>query len=78
VLFGVANVDAHGLVPVIGDRRKPRIKTLAQTGDDVGQRIVEILVLATPETVPRHPHLAAEKVILWIQRRQRLAFLFGK
>ena len=68
-----ANVDAHRLVPAIRDRRQARVDGLAQAGDDVGQRIAEILVLAAPEAVPSHHHSAAKDVVDRVQRSQRVA-----
>src|SRR2546425_4584449 len=54
----IADIDPHRLVPAIGDRRQVRIDRPAKIGDDVRQRIREVLVFTPPEAVPRHDHMA--------------------
>jgi len=49
----VADIDPHRLVPAIGDRRQVRIDRPAKIGNDVRQRIREVLVFTPPEPVPR-------------------------
>ena len=77
VFFRVANVDAHRGVPAIGYRRKTRVEDCAKAGDDIGQRIAEILVLSTAETMPSHHYPAAEDAVHRIQPGQRIALLPG-
>lgn len=73
MFFRVADDDAQRGIPAIGYRRKTRVKAFAEAGDDIGQRIAEILVLPTPETMPSHHYPAAEKAIYRIQLGQRIA-----
>src|SRR5436190_8802182 len=60
VLCRIAHLDTHRLVPAVGDRRQARIEGSPQVGDDTGQRIAEVLVLAAAEAVPRHHDAAPE------------------
>ena len=46
--------------PIIGDRGEPRIEMFAETGDERGERIGEILILAAPEAVALHVDPAPE------------------
>ena len=50
-----------------------RVKRRSQPGDEVGQRVTEVLVLAAPETVPGHHHPAAEEIVARVERRQGAA-----
>ena len=43
-----------------------------------GSGIAEILVLPTPETMPRHHDMAAEDVVLRVEAGYRLAFVRRK
>src|SRR5215467_3310587 len=68
VLLRVANINTHHLVPAIGDRNKVRVDRCPKTCNKIRQRIAEILVLSTPETMPRHHDTAAENVVFRVQR----------
>ena len=71
----VAHIDPHRHIPAIGNRRQLRIDRGAQAGNEVGQRIAEILVLAAAKAMPCHHDPTAEQVVQRIQRGQRGAFL---
>jgi hypothetical protein len=68
VALRVANVDPHGGIPTIRDRRKPSIERGAKTLNKFGQRIVEVLVLSASESVPCHDNATAEDQFPLIQR----------
>src|SRR5688500_10991622 len=74
VLDRKANLHVHELVPSIRDRHEMRVYGAAQRRDDVGQRIVEILILAASEAMPAHDHATSKQIFRRIHRRQRLAF----
>ena len=74
VIFRVADLDPHGAVPAIRDRRKPPVERCAETLNQVGQWVAEVLVLAAPEAVPCHDHAAPEYGLPRIQGSERLAF----
>ena len=59
----------------IGDRREARIERGAKTIEQLGQRILEIAVLALAEAVPRHVDMAAKMLLLRIERGDLPAFL---
>jgi hypothetical protein len=52
VRLGIADIDTHRDVPTIRNRGEPRIDSVAKLCDDFGQRIVEILVLASSKAMP--------------------------
>jgi hypothetical protein len=72
--FRVALRDSHGGVPAIGDCRQVRIELAAQLRDRPGKRVAEVLVLAAPETVPRHHHSAAKEFVGRVKGREALTF----
>src|SRR5262245_65977492 len=53
--------DRERLAPAIGDGGERPVETVAELLDDCRQRIREVLVLATAETVARHHHAAPER-----------------
>ena len=69
----VANIDSHGGIPTVRDRRKPRIERGAKTSI-VRSRIVEVLVFSASESVPPHDDATAEDGLPRIQSGKRLAF----
>ena len=71
----IADIDAHRLVPAIGNAAQPRIQRRAQFRDQVGQRIGKIFVFAAPKTVTPHHDAAAEFAVVRIQRGDRPAFV---
>jgi hypothetical protein len=64
----IAQVDPERRIPAVGDRSQGRIETSAQLGHRRRQRVVEILVFAPAEAVPRHHDPAAKPFIVLIQR----------
>ena len=78
VLGGVADGDAHGGVPTVGDRGERGIETAAKRHDQVRQRVGEILVLAPAEAVFRHHDTRAEEGVVLVQRRETAAGLSGQ
>src|SRR5207249_9423572 len=68
-----ARVDSQTCVPAVRDLGEPGIERGTRRGDDLGQGIAEVLVLAAAEAVSRHHHAAAEKIVLRVQRGQRPA-----
>ena len=75
VVGGVADRDAHRLIPAVGDRRKPRIEAAAKRADELGQRVGEIFVLAAAEAVLRHHDAGAEAGVVLVEGRNRAAGL---
>src|SRR2546430_7768292 len=76
MLVGIADVNAHGLIPSISYVRKTWIERGPKSFDDFGKRIAEVLVLATPEAMPSHDNAAAKKTVIAIKLGQCSAF-FG-
>ena len=72
---GIADIDAHRLVPAIGDTVQPRIEGRAQLRDQIGQRIGKIFVFAAPKAVAAHHDAAAEVCVVGIERSERSAFI---
>jgi hypothetical protein len=75
---GKPHIDAHRLVPAIGDRCQPRIQRRAKRGDGVGQRVREVLVFTTPEAVGRHDDTAPEPAIVLVEAGDALALIGGQ
>ena len=69
-------VDTEGFVPAIGDRGEPLIEKIPGMADQAGQRVAEVLVLASAETVLLHHHAASKAPVLRrrVKRGQLLAF----
>jgi hypothetical protein len=67
VAVRVAAFDAHSCVPVIGNSREMRIKRRAQAADEVGQRVLEVPVLAFAEAVSRHVDVTSEVPFLRVE-----------
>src|SRR5579863_3021550 len=59
--------------PVPGDRQQPAVERRAQLGDQFGQRVPEVPVLAGPEPVPRYVDGGPEHVFPVVQLRDALA-----
>src|ERR1700682_1917060 len=66
------------LVPAIAHYRKMRIEWRSQASEQVGQRILEVAVLALAESVPSHVDVTAEEFFLRIQRGNFPALVAGK
>ena len=60
--------NAHALVPVVGDGGQPGVERGAQAADKIRQRVAEIAVLALAEAVTGHHHMAAEMLLMRIER----------
>ena len=75
VLGGIADGNAHRLVPPVGDRREPRIEAAAKRDDRLRQRIGEIFVLAPAKAMGRHHDARAEARVVGIERRKLAAGL---
>jgi hypothetical protein len=73
---GIADIDAHRLVPAIGDRCEPAIERRPEFRDRIGQRIREVFVLAAAKAVAAHHDLAAESRIIGIECGERAAFVW--
>ena len=71
-------LEPHARVPAIGQGNEVRIEPAPQFGDEPGQGIGEVAVLALSVTVPRHHHLAAEPFRLVVEGRHGGAFLRGQ
>src|SRR5579864_7929138 len=75
VRSGIAGLEAHQLVPAVGNRREAAVKNRAQSLHDGRKRVAEIAVLAAPEAVTRHDHPASESVFEPVQLRNGPALL---
>src|SRR5665213_1068291 len=76
VTLGIADIDAHRLVPAIGDLAQPPIQRRPQFRDQGRQRIGKILVLAAPETVSSHHDPAAKLAVVGIERGEYKYFSY--
>src|SRR5688500_9786912 len=75
VLLRKAGLQAHPLVPSIGDRREPPVEGRAQALNQYGERIGEVAILASAEAVPGHHHVAAKDLAGTVRGRRRVALL---
>jgi hypothetical protein len=66
---GIALLEPHARVPVVGDIGQTRVESRAQTAHQVGEWVFKIPVFAFTETVPGHVDVAAEITFVWIQPR---------
>lgn len=66
----------HGRVPTVGDGSQTVVQRFAQRGDQVRQRIAEILVLTSPECITLH-HDTATKSIILRKELSNASALFG-
>src|SRR3569833_18631 len=73
VLSWILHIYVQQLVPAVGDGRQVGIEGRAQLGNQVGERIGEVFVLATSEAVPAHDDTTAEDALFGVERRQRPA-----
>jgi hypothetical protein len=71
----IAQIDTHLVVPVVGDRRKHRIKRGAQCGDQRRKRVREVFVLPLAEAVPGHDDAAAKAAIVGVESGDPDTFL---
>src|SRR5260370_615985 len=78
MLLWIANINTHRLVPSIGNRNKMRIDGRPEPRNKAGQRITEILIFATPETMACHHNMTAEEVLFLIETGYSLAFVRRK
>jgi hypothetical protein len=71
----IAKVNTHCRIPPVSYGREVRIQYGAQLGNDPGQRISKILVLAAPKSVLCHYYATAKTILFGIQFREQLAFI---
>src|SRR5438105_6972327 len=71
VAIGIADIDAHRLVPVIGDIVEPPVERGPQPRDQIGKRIGEIFVFAAAKAVTSHDDQAAKVRIITIDGGKR-------
>ena len=64
-----AHVDAHRLVPSVGDLRQGRVERGSQLGDEWRQRIGEVAILAAAVAVSGHDHATAEGLVQRVKCR---------
>src|ERR1700722_2979875 len=67
VLGRIADGNAHRLVPPVGNRSEPRIEAAAKRDDRLRQRVGEIFVLASAETMTPHHDARAEARVVAIE-----------
>src|SRR5215813_6560429 len=63
MLRGVASVDAQEFVPAVRYRNKLWIDGCTKARNNLGQRILEIFIFPTPETILFHHHSTTEKIV---------------
>src|SRR5262249_6239359 len=78
VLRRVASLNAQDFVPAIGDRNEVWIDEFAEVRNQLGQRILEILILTAPETMAFHHHTTTENIVALKQIGDLVAFSRGK
>ena len=76
--LGISHRDAQGFVPAIRERSEARVQRGAEIGDEIGQRVPEVLVLAPAETMPRHDDVAAKPTVILVQASDGPAFVGGQ
>lgn len=74
VFCRITYINTHSAIPAIRNRDQMRVNRRPKFGNQIRQRITEILVFASPETVPRHYDPAAKAILPRIQPRNRPAF----
>src|SRR5579872_1744893 len=74
VVFRISDVEAHCLVPAVGDWLKARIKQWTQFPDRRRQRIGKIFVFAAAKAMTAHYDSAAKQMIVGIEHGERAAF----
>ncbi len=57
-----ASVQAHALVPLIGQWDQTRVERSSETLNQGRQRVTEVSILATPESMPSHEDVTAEAI----------------
>ena len=62
-------VDSHAVVPLVGDVHEARIERRAQPAEKIGQRILEVAVLALAEAMS----LSGRKAMEWFMRKTSIA-----
>ena len=73
MLARVPHGHAQPLVPAVGERRELWVERGTQRGDERRQRVGEVLVLTTPESVTAHHHAGAEQRIVRVPAADELA-----
>lgn len=67
---GIANVDTHFAVPAVCNGHQLWINRFAKILQDAWQRVLEVLVLATPKTMASHDDAGSVDIVLRIVRSE--------
>src|SRR6202167_2928265 len=78
VLFRIARIDSHRVIPAIGDRDQMLIDRSPEFAQKIGKWIAEILVLPTPEAMPPQDNATAKDVVIGVKTGDSPALLRGK
>jgi hypothetical protein len=78
VLFRIARIDSHRVIPAIGDRDQMRIDRCPKFAQKIGKRIAKIPVLPAPEAMPPHDDATAKDVVIRVEAGDFPAVLRGK
>src|SRR5687768_15209186 len=78
VLSWKTNVDPHCLIPTIRGRNKMRIDRRSQSSNQIRQRIAEVAILSTSETMAFHHHVTAKDISLLVKTPDLIAFIRGQ
>ncbi len=73
VVGGETMFQPQALVPGVRDVGERRIERCAEAVDEIGKRILEVLIFAFAEPVPRHHNARSEMAFLEIERRDGAA-----
>src|SRR5436190_9585901 len=80
-MAGSQPADSVPEIDAIGSARalhRTVVDRPAKIGDDVRQRIREVLVFTPPEAVPRHDHMAAEPALVIVETSDRFTLVGGQ
>jgi len=73
VVSGVLNSKSLKVIPAIGDSREWGVERFAKAGDEIRQRVTEVLVFTAPEPVARHHDPASKELVIVVSGRQSAA-----
>jgi hypothetical protein len=65
-------IDAHLLVPVIGDGSQTRVESCSQPAEQIWEWIFEIAILSLAEAVLSHTDMTPEMPLLKVERSHLL------
>jgi hypothetical protein len=74
VIVGIALVDPHSPVPVVGYNREMRIERRPNAADEGGQRVCEVAILTLAEAVACHVNVAPEIALIGIEASDDTTF----